>query len=306
MFWTNIKRVSRLGFVNFWRNASVSIASVLIMTIALLVISSLLFSRAILSSTLSTLQEKVDINVYFVTSASEDEITALKQRVDSIPEVSSSIYSSADEELEKFKLRHQDDELTLQALDEVGENPFGATLNIIAKDPSQYESIADFLEKQKSQSASSIIDKVNYSRNKTAIDSLSRMIDASRRLGIAIAVFFALISILITFNTIRLTIYMARDEIAVMKLVGASNRYIKGPFVVGGIMYGVISSFIALFLLIPLTYWAGPYTERLGTGVNVASYYLSNFFSVFGSILLAGVFIGALSSYLAVKKYLKV
>lgn len=306
MILTNIKRVFKFGFVNFWRNALVSFASVLVMTIALSVIASLIFGRAMLHSTLNIVKDKVDISVYFKTGASEEEILAMQKRIEKLPEVSKVIYSSREEELIKFRDRHQNDELTLQALAEIGDNPLGASLNIKAKDPAQYEGVAQFLESEQKQSESSIIDKFNYNRNKAAINALSRIIDTSRKLGAALAIIFAGVAALITFNTIRLTIYMAREEISVMRLVGASSRYIKGPFVVEGIMYGVISAILTTLILIPITYWAGPYTFNLGTGLNLFNYYMANIFVISIILLLSGFIVGSLSSYLAVKKYLKV
>ncbi|MES2409489.1 MAG: permease-like cell division protein FtsX [Patescibacteria group bacterium] len=306
MLRTNIKRVFKSGFLNFWRNGSVSVTAVLIMTMALLVIGSLLLTQALLHSTLDQIKNKVDINVYLVTSAEEDEILALKKQIESQPEVSEVTYSSREQELADFKTRHENDELTLQALDEIGDNPLGASLEIKAKDPSQYEGISTFLENQKKENSESIIDKINYSRNKAAIAALTKIMDASRTLGLAVAIFFAVIAFLISFNTIRLTIYMAREEISVKRLVGASTRYIKGPFVVSGLMYGAVATLLALLLLLPITYWAGPHTLDLGTGVNLFSYYLSDILSIGGMMLISGLFIGALSSYWAVKKYLKI
>ncbi|HYC34276.1 MAG TPA: permease-like cell division protein FtsX [Candidatus Paceibacterota bacterium] len=306
MLWTNLKRVIRLGFVNFWRNGYVSLASVLIMTVTLLVISTLMFTKAVLVSTVEQIQNKVDINVYLVTSATEEEGEALKDKIATLSEVKEVTLSTREQELEKFRLRHENDELTLQALDEIGENPLGAAINIRAKDPSNYESIAQFLDSEKARSENSIIDKINYSKNKEAIDALTKMISASKKLGGSSAIFFIVISILISFNTIRLTIYMAREEISVMRLVGASTRYIRGPFVVNGLMYGLASTILALLILVPLTYWAGPYTEGLGSGVNVFTYYFANIFQIGVVLLLSGLAIGSVSSFLAVKKYLKV
>lgn len=276
------------------------------MTMALLVVASLLLTQALLNSTLTQIKNKVDVNVYLVTSAEESEIMVLKKQIESQPEVLTVTYSSREEELEKFKIRHENDELTLQALDEIGDNPLGASLEIKAKDPSQYEGIAAFLENQKTENSESIIDKVNYSRNKSAITALTKIMNASDKLGVAIAMFFAIIAFLISFNTIRLTIYMAREEISVKRLVGASTRYIKGPFVVSGLMYGFVATVLALILLLPMTYWAGPYTLDLGTGVNLFTHYLTSMLYIGGVMLLSGLFIGALSSYLAVKKYLKI
>ncbi len=306
MLRTYLKRVIRIGFINFVRNGYVSLASVLIMTVALSVVSSLVFTKAVLDSTLNQIKEKVDINVYFTTSAPEDDILTLKKRIEGMPEVDKVFYSSREEELERFKERHQNDELTLQALEEIGQNPLGASLNIKAKDPSQYEGIAGFLENQKKESQASIIDKVNYNKNKEAISALNKIIGASKKLGIAAVLFFALVALLITFNTTRLTIYMYREEISVMRLVGASASYIKGPFVVTGLLYGLIGTILTMLLLLPISYWAGPYTEALGTGLSTWSYYLGSILKFFAILIISGFGIGALSSYLAVKKYLKV
>ena len=306
MLWTNIRRVSRSGFLNFWRNGSVSFTAVIIMTMALLVIGTLILTKALLVGTLDGIKNKIDINVYVTTSATDDEISALENRIIKLPEVESAKVTPRDQELQNFKDRHQDDELTLHALDEIGDNPFGASIEIKAKDTAHYDGIAEFLESNKSDDPNTIIEKINYSRNKQAIDALTRIMFASNKLGAALAGFFACIAFLISFNTIRLTIYMAREEISVKRLVGASTRYIKGPFVVSGIMYGVVASILALILFLPITYWAGPYTESLGTGINLFYYYLSHIISVFGMMLLSGVLIGILSSYLAVKKYLKI
>lgn len=304
MIWTKIKRILRSGFVNFWRNGYVSLASVLVMIVTLFVISSIIFTSALLSSVLVTIKDKVDVNVYFVNEAPEEEILALKKQLEGLPEVAQVEYISRVEALATFKERHQNDEVTLQALDELGDNPLGAVLNIRAKETSQYESIATFLQNQQGVDGEPLIDKVTYYQNKEAIDALSRMIESAKKLGAVITIIFVLISILITFNTIRLAIYISREEISVMKLVGASNMHIRGPFVVGGILYGVLSALITLILLYPMTYWFGPYTERLFAGISVFGYYTANFGQMFMILFAAGIAIGAISSYLAVRKYL--
>ncbi len=308
MFWTKVKRVIKSGFVSFWRNGYVSLASVLVMTVTLSVIAALIFIGAMLQSTLSGIKEKVDVNVYFVTTAPEDQIFSLENSIKSQPEVASVSYISREQALNNFRGKHSSDQLTLQALDELNDNPLGASLNIKAKDPSQYESIANFVETKASaiSPSSSIIDKINYSENKAAIDALNRIIDSSSKIGLILGIFFVLISILITFNTIRLAIYISREEISVMRLVGASNMFIRGPFVTAGLMYGIISALVTLILLYPITFGFGPLTERLGTGLNLFSYYISHLWQISLVIIGAGLFLGTVSSFLAVKKYLKV
>ncbi len=308
MFWTNIKRITRTGFFNFWRNGTVSLASVLIMMVTLTVVGFIIFSGAILNTSLDAIRNKVDVSVTFVPQASEDDILALEHKIEGLPEVSLVTYTSREDALTAFKERHAGDQSILTALDELGQNPLGATLNIKAKDPSQYQSIANFLSGNNVIPASgvSIVDQVNYFQNKTAIDKLSGIITSAHKLGLAITLFFAIISILIAFNTIRLTIYIAKDEISVMRLVGASTAFIQGPFVIVGIIYGLVAGLLSLLLLLPMTYWLGNATQNFFIGLNLFSYYLHNFIQIFFLIIGTGVVLGAFSSALAIRRYLKV
>lgn len=307
MFWTKIRRTIRAGFISFWRNGYVSLASVLVMAVTLMVVSSIIFVGALLNSTLDGIKDKVDINVYFVKGAAEDDMAVLRKSLSSLPQVAAVEYVSSDQALADFRARHQDDELTLQALDELGTNPLGASFNIKAKDPSQYETIVQFLNNQKDahQDSSSIIDRINYTKNKQAIDALNHILTAAGKLGTIVVGFFVIVSVLITFNTIRLAIYVFREEISVMRLVGASEMYIRGPFVTVGIMYGLVSGLLTLLILYPVTYWIGPTTASIGTGLNVFSYYIAQFSFFFLVVVGSGVVLGAISSYLAVRKYLR-
>ena len=279
------------------------------MMVTLFVIGSTIFSGVILQSTLNQIRDKVDINVYFVTTASENDILAMKKNLEGLVEVLPPVvYVSREEALADFKTRHQNDQFTLQALDELGDNPLGATLNIKAKDPSQYESIAQFLQNKSATAlpGSSIIDKVSYYQNKDAIDRLTKIINSADRLGFILTLFLIIISVLITFNTLRLVIYMSRDEIAVMRLVGASASYIRGPFFVAGAIYGFISAILTLIVFYPITIWLGGTTQNFFVGLNIFDYYTQNFGQIFLILVCSGIAIGSVSSYLAVRKYLKI
>ena len=308
MLWTKIRRMLRTGFFNFWRDSTVSFASVLVMMVTLLVISFISFFGAILDTTLVELSNKIDINVTFVTTANEEDILNIKHSLESLPEVFLVTYVSSEEALTAFKERHANDQSILNALDELSENPLGAVLNVKARNPSQYASVAAFLQSDNALTSSgiSIVDKVNYFQNKLAIDKLTSIIASADRLGLALTVFMAIISVLIAFNTIRLTIYITRDEISVMRLVGASTTHIQGPFVVVGVIYGVMAGLLTLLLLLPITYWLGSVTENFFIGFNIFSYYLRHFLEISFIVMSSGILIGALSSLLAIRKYLKV
>ena len=305
MVWVNLKRIFKSGFISFCRNAFVSLSSVLIMVVTLFLIGSILFSSALLKSSLEVIRDKVDINVYFTTVAPEEDILSFKKQIEALPEVAKVEYVSREKALENFRARHENDQITLQALDELSDNPLGAVLNVKAKDTAQYESIANYLnQKNLASGDNSIIDKINYYQNKDAIERLTKLINSGERVGFILAIIFALISILITFNTLRLAIFTAKEEISVMQLVGANYMYVRGPFIVVGILYGVTAGILTLILFYPLTYWLNKYTETFFAGNGIFTYYIHNFGQLFLIIMGSGIVIGAISSFLAVRRYL--
>lgn len=308
MFFTKLKRTFRSGLTNFWRNGFVSLSSLVVMFITLFMISSLIFMSAILNFSLQEIKDKVDIKVYFTTKASEGDILSLKKIIETINEVDTVVYTSRDQALIDFKERHKDDSLTLEALEEIGDNPLTASLSIKAKEPSQYEGIANFLNSDDSllSGSNQIIEKVNYYQNKVVIDRLTKITSAANTVGFWVAIIFLIISVIITFNTIRLAIFISKDEISVMRLVGASGRYVKGPFVVSGILYGIVAATLVMIVFFGLTYWLGNLSKNFFIGLDLFTFYLKNFGQIFLIIFGSGIFLGAFSSYLAVKRYLKI
>jgi cell division transport system permease protein len=304
-FLTKIKRVIKAGLINFWRNSLVSLATILVMVVALFTVGALIFSRAILTSILEQIQDKVDISVYFKSDARETDIFSLKDRLEKMNEVKNVEYVSVGQAMEEFKKRHKDNALIMQSLEELGENPLGAAFNIKAKETFQYESIAKFLEdSSNSFTEGPFIDKINFYQNKLVINRLSEILDSTKKLGFSLSIILIFISSLITFNTISLAIYTSREEIEVMRLVGASNKFISGPFVVEGIMYGIIASVISITLLYPFTAWLNSTTQNFLGGINIYEYYISNSLQIFLILFLTGVVLGAVSSFIAVRKYL--
>ncbi|MDO8517974.1 MAG: permease-like cell division protein FtsX [bacterium] len=310
MNWVTTKRIFRAGFLDFWRNGFVSLASILVMTVTLFVVGTTIFAGVILNSTLSDLRDKADINVYFTTDAPESQMQQLQQSVAALPHVASVQFVSAEDALTAFRELHKNDQLILQGLDALGKNPLSAVLNIRAKDISQYDAIAKFLAQQQglSTGGASIIDKVNYfdEKHRQALDRLQLITASAQRLGFAIIAILILTTIAISFTTLRLAIYTSREEIHVMRLVGAGQFYIRAPFMVEGVLYGLVAGMVTLLLFYPFTYWVGDATAGFFGGINVFSYYLSHFPLFFLIIVGTGVVLGALSSFLAVRRYLKI
>jgi len=304
---TSIKRIIRAGFVGFWRNAYVSLAAIFVMTITLAVVCGVMLTKELLVVSLNQIKDKVDINVYLVTTADEQDIFTLKASLESLPDVAEVTYTSRDEAFTAFRDRHKSDELTIQALDELGENPLGASLAIRANETSQYESISAFLGQQQDLESpdAPLIDRINFNQNKIAIDKLTNIINAAERSSYIAMIVLIVSSVLIAFNTIRLAIYTTREEIGIMRLVGASNMYIRGPFILQGIMYGLVSGVLALLVIYPGVLYLGPATESFFS-FNIFNYFVQNFAYLFGVLVGSGIGIGIISSIFAIARYLRV
>ncbi len=301
----SLKRIIRAGFVNFKRSGLVSWAAVLVVTITLSVVTGIILLQAVLHFSLAQIKEKVDVAIYFTGSAPEENILRLKSSLQQLPEVEQVTYTSAAEALQIFRERHQNDYPTIQALDELGGNPLGAYLSVKADEVSQYANIANFMQSDGPTvlGSASYIDKVNYYQNKLIIDRLNNLISGAQKLGFIITLLLVLISIVITFNTIRLTIFIAKEEIGVMRLVGASKMHVRGPFMIEGAIYGAVATLITLFIYLPITIWLGSNMTGF-LGMNMYDYYIANFFQIFIILLLSGVVLGTISSFLAARKYL--
>lgn len=302
MFLT-LNRIIKSGLVNFWRNGWLSTATVLIMSITLSVWTSLFLLNVILTSVLNTLSDKVDISVYFNLNAKESDILTLAEKITNLGEVSSVKYISVDEALEIFKKRHSDDEILLKSVKELGDNPLEASLNILAKDALKYELVSTFLDQSQYKN---IISKVNYTENKTIIERFGNIIGVLRQSGVVVSLVLALITFLVAFNTVRLAIYSSREEITIMKLVGASNWFVRGPFIVEGALHGLIASAFSFMVIIPEVAIMGPKLFNFLPDINLVNYFGDNFWSILIFQTLSGITLGIFSSWFAVRKYLKV
>ena len=318
MVFTTFKRIARTGFVNFWRNGFLSFAAIVVLTLALLSFGSIIFLGAFGRAHIADVKDKVDINVYFALAAPEQDVLAVQADLKRLPEVASTTYISSDQVLLNFKAKWQDNTLIMQGLEEIGDNPFPATLNIKAKDPGQYGGVVQYLQNKNLTmlDGTPLIEKVNYEQNKLIIDRLGTIIPAVEKAGSIMGFIMVVVAIIVVFNTIRLIVYTSKDEISVMKLVGASNIYVRGPLIVSGVMYGIISGVATLVLMAAFSYWSDAVILRFA-GVEIASnfelvvnvlskYFSDNFSQIFIIIMGAGIILGGLSSYIAARKYLKV
>lgn len=296
-------RLIKYGTQTFWRQRLLSIATMVVILLALLVFEGLIISGVIANTAINSIQDKIDISIYFKSDASENEMLRIKSSLEQMAEVSSVEYISRDAALEMFRERHKDDETISRAVEELDENPLSASLNIKATDPSKYSIIANYLN---NNIPGELVENITYNQNQVVIDRLASIIEVSRQAGLLAALFLTIVAILVAFNTILLGIYSNRDEISIMRLVGASNVYVRGPFVVMGVIYGVITALISLALAAPIVWFASPYVKLFIPAMDLREYFTSHFFLLFFYQLLFGIGIGVISSFIAIRRYLKV
>lgn len=273
------------------------------MTVTLLTWTSIFLLNVVLTSVLGIIEEKVDISVYFNLDAKELNILALKSELENLEEVKNVEYISTEKALEIFKKRHSDDEILIKSIQELNDNPLEASLNILAKDASKYETVISFLGQSQFDN---IISKINYAENKIVIDRLGNIISVLRQSGFIAGLILAIIAFLVAFNTVRLAIYSSREEITIMKLVGASNRFVRGPFMVEGVLHGLVSSGFAFMLMVPGVAIIGPKLFNFLPEINLVNYLGDNFWQLLIFQTLGGIILGVFSSWFAIRKYLRV
>ena len=299
----SIKRIFKSGWLSFSRDGSLATATCLIMLIPIFLATSLFLLKDVSQFLISTVQEKADISVYFKESASEEDILRVEEEISKIPEVKNVKYVSKEEALESFVQRHKDDPVLMESLGEVGGNPFLAALNIKAFQAQQYQTVANFFE---AGTFENLIEKVDYYQRKPVIERIFALTSGMGKAGISLSIVLAIAAILVAFNTIRLAILNQKEEIKVQRLVGASNWFIRGPFLVQGAISGTLAAIICLLIFTLICWFLSPKIEILFSDLNIWKYFTGNFFTIVLIQLVAGIGLGVISSTIAIRKYLKV
>ncbi|KKS38297.1 MAG: hypothetical protein A3G49_06250 [Candidatus Sungbacteria bacterium RIFCSPLOWO2_12_FULL_41_11] len=290
------------SWLSFSRNGWLSTATILVMTLALFVIGGLMLAGVLSQVVLGELEDKIDIAVYFYPNSSEVDIFNIKDSIAALPEVKEVTYISQEQALLEFKERHKTDQVILGSLEELDGNPLEATINIKTKDPSRFADIAGFIKDKKYP----IVDKINYFENQVVIDKLSNIMSSVRNTGLGIILVLALVAVLVAFNTVRIAIWSAREEINIMRLVGASSWFVRGPFIFEGVIHGVTSGGLASLLFYPALWVLSPKLLVVVPSIDLYAYFQNNFLQFAGILMGTGVVLGVFSSFIAIRKYLKV
>lgn len=300
-------RMITFGFQNFWRNVWLSLVTILIVVLNLFLMSVITGLNVVGHQALTAVKTKIDLSVYFTSTTSEQRVAEVQQELKQLPEVQSIRLVSRDEHLEALRKSQPNNSLVNEAIKQLGDNPLGAGLVITAKTLDGYGAIAKAIQSDK---YSTIVENTGneFATNQTVIAKLSLIVNRVQLATLWLTGLFALIAFLMIYNTIRITIYSHREEIGIMKLVGASDAFVRGPFVVTSILYGLVASLLTTLLLIPILTVTNPFFAQFFAGydVNVLAYFQSHALIILGFEVLAGVVISMFSSVLAIGRYLRV
>jgi len=304
MFILSILRAAKFSFQDIARNIWLSIVTITILILALFSVNMLLIVKVIGSAAVSAVKERIDVNLYIKPDAEESQILALKARVSNLSQVKEVKYISKAEALESFKIKHKNDPEVLEALRELGKNPLTPSLIIKPKEVENNEELINSLNKIDDE----IIESRNFDDHKIMLNKINNITNKVSKSGVFISLVFVAITLLVVFNSVRVAIYTHRREIGIMKLVGASNWFVRAPFLISGLIYTFSGVLAIIIIFYPFLSLLQPYLETffIGYEINIISYFNQNFIKIFGFQFLGTAFITIMASLVAVGKYSKV
>jgi cell division transport system permease protein len=298
-----IKRTINEAFKNFLRNGWLTFATSSILTLSIYTLSILLIITLASNVLIKNIQDKANVSVYFKQDVPEETIANIKKEIEKNNLISSVLYISKEQALEDFKNNNASEEIILKSIEQIGENPLLSSLVIKTHNPGQYQAVYEYLN---AANFSPEISRINYVKNKEIIDKLNVLIGKIKKIGLGIVLLLALISILITFNSIRITIYNRHEEVEIMRLVGASNSFIRLPYVFEGMLYSLSAAAVSIILVFVTTRLVSPTISSSLIGMSFINFFWKNFWLILGLQIFAGSILGIVSSMIAIRKYLKV
>ena len=306
--WTTILRIFRYGLNNFSRNAWLTTAATAVMTVTLVIIMTTVVGRFVFNDTINQVRQKIDVSVYLKDDVTNAQLQQFASQIKQVPVVTSIDYVSKDQARKVFEQQNKAEFDQLQALAELGaNNPFPASLRIKTRDPNKLEGLTKVINSDQNKKLLDTSPPTSYSgERKAAIDNIARVSQFSETAGLVAAGIFVVISIMIIFNTIRMAIFNRRDEIEMMKLIGAERSFIRGPFIVEAAMYGALAAFISVALVYAVILTKAGDLARYEIVVNNTVDFLKGWpVLVVLAQLALGALIGVFSAYLAIHRYLK-
>ncbi len=300
----SLYRIIKFSFQDIARNIWLTIVTVTILLLALFSINTLLTVRVISDNAVFAVRDKINISLFIKADTPESEIMALKAKISNSDKVKSIDYISQQSALEVFREKYKNNQSVLNALKELGRNPLSPSLTIIPNDFATSELLINELKILDSP----IIESRDFSDNTVILEKINNITKRVNEVGLFIIIIFVLTSLLVVYNAIRVAIYTHRQEIEIMRLVGASNFFIYMPYVVSAFVYTLVSILIVISVFYPFLSLLQPYLEVffMGYSVNILSYFVDNFALIFGVQFGVVLFINVIATLFAVRKYAKV
>ncbi|MBU0647572.1 ABC transporter permease [Patescibacteria group bacterium] len=301
MFLLTLFRLTKLGIVNFYRNLWLSLIATFVMSLTLMTITFLLVSAFVINVEIEGVKNRIDYEIYIEDNVSTDDMTRLEESIRNVVEVKEIRNVSKEEAVKRYKEIFGDTENLLTYIEQ--ENPLKASIIVKTAKPEDLEYIENLVE---SDDFEDIVYSSSYSRNKQIITRLIGIIDFIEKAGVVVGIIFVIIAVAVVFSIVRVTIYSRKDEIEIMKLVGATDWFVHGPFIIESALYGVLAAFVAFGLLAAIFYYVSiAATSYLDLSPNAFSDYLNQYFWFIVIFqLLLGVTISVLSGFVAIRKHL--
>ena len=297
-------RIIKFSLQDIFRNIWLSIVTITILLLALFSINTLITVRLISDSTVSAVKEKMDISLYIEAEATEDKILELKNQLAQSPRVKEVIYVPKEQAIESFRAKYANNPAVLAAIKELGRNPLSPSLTVIPADFNE----SNLLINELRVIDSPIIESRDFTDNTLILEKINAVTKRVNEVGLFIISIFVLTSLLVVYNAIRVAVYTHRQEIEIMRLVGASNQFIHLPYIFSALVYSLVSVLLIIAIFYPFLTLLQPYLEAffVDSRVSLLSYFLDNFFLIFGAQFLVVLTINSIASLLAVRKYSRV
>lgn len=304
MFFLSFFRIIKFSLQDIGRNIWLSLATIIIIILALISVNLLLVVKVISLAAVDVVKEKIDISLYIKSDTEESKILALKAKISNLTQVKDVGYVSKQVALENFKQKHKNNPEILQALIELGKNPLSPNLIIKPRNINQYDELISNLNKIDDD----IIESRNFDDHKIMLGKINSITKKVSETGMFIIAIFVFITLLVVYNAIRVTIYTHRVEIGIMKLVGASNWFIRAPYLFSSLVYTLIGISVTIVFFYLFLSLLQPYLETffIGYSFNMVAYFNNHFFLIFGLEFLVAAIINSFASFIAVNKYSKV
>ncbi len=302
MIFYSTVRIIKFAVQNIWRNLGLSFMTVTILIVTLLSFNVFIAMSAMTRHAVETVKDKIDASVYFAPAAADAQVQEVQEFLRTFPEVKELTLKTRDEALAQFREKHKNNPDVMASLDELEGNPFGPTLVITTHEPGQYETVLKALTTPDLQK---IIEGKTFDNNEGFIQRLQLITRRVEQFVLGITALFLLIAFLIIFNTIRVAIYTQREEISIKKLVGATNWFIRAPFLLDGVAYTLVSVGVAVALVFGILGFVDEYIQAVfNASFSLIAYFRANSL-IFVYEIAAVLFLTWLSSALAMRKYLR-